>query len=431
MHFPSVTQQLCLRISVTLLVSTWVITAALGLLQIWMPINYQTFWGVNYAGVEHFVNFWNLSVAPLSSEAYSFAYRLLFSISIVLYVCLIFLVSTVEIPSNFKIQWTLWFYVIFISLMTPSGLSNDVYAYVAYAKMVIFHDINPHSTSAFELARLGDPVAPFLSWDTPTPYGAVWTFISILLVGLTGWAPLEFQIFAFKVLSGISLIFLAHGAKKAATSFGRQGDVAYVATIACPLFILEGPITGHNDVLMMAFFVWSIALLRIKKIYLSGIFFAISVGIKLVPIIALPWILKMSISINRAPLRTVLAQLLILLSVALLPTIFFISDLSVLGGGSGRSVRIASSFFVLLLFYGFVTVWVFRAPESRWHLGWVLVTMVLILLIGPPFPWYFIWPLCIALLGGGLTRNMMIMLLMFFAYLASLGYVLTPPPSPL
>src|SRR5204863_5851009 len=95
----------------------------------------------------------------------------------------------------------------------------------------------------------------------PSGYGPVWTLISMALWGCLGWASAFWQLFGIKLLAATALLAAALAGRAIAERLepGR-GNLALLAIGLNPLFVLEGPGNGHNDLLMFALFMAGIFL---------------------------------------------------------------------------------------------------------------------------------------------------------------------------
>ncbi|MES1172081.1 MAG: hypothetical protein ABUL77_02495 [Bacteroidota bacterium] len=102
-----------------------------------------------------------------------------------------------------------------LAVAMPASLSTDVFAYVGYGRLRVVHGLNPHLATQVDLVRLGDPTAPYLHWPIPSPYGPLWTLLSMALVALAPAQSVWGVVVAFKL--GAALAVLAAGAAGRAT----------------------------------------------------------------------------------------------------------------------------------------------------------------------------------------------------------------------
>jgi hypothetical protein len=298
-----------------------------------------------------------------------------------------------------------------LAVMIPPALSCDVHAYVAYARMWILHGIDPHARSQLVLRSLGDPIAPFLQWDLPSPYGPLWTAISIGVVAPLKSAPVFVQVLAFKLLAAGALIGLAvlGGAMAEALSPGR-GTVATLAIGFNPLLIVEGPGSGHNDLLMLLALLGGLALVSRGRSSAGAAVVGLSIAIKLVALLVVPWLILLRLR-ELGPLRKRLIGALVSAAAAVAPLLLLAlawgrgalpaalaAHLSAHSAAGTVSTAIARGALVLLFMCS--CLWIFRrACVPALVSAWIALSSAFILLgFDVWYPWYFTWPLVFALL---------------------------------
>jgi alpha-1,6-mannosyltransferase len=145
-----------------------------------------------------------------------------------------------ELPAR-AVLWTIaGLHVLF--LLAPPLLSQDVFSYIAYARMGVEHSLNPYTHTPFDIA--GDPVFGFAgSKNAVSVYGPVFTLLTYPLapLGVAG---------AFWVLKVVT----------AACSFGivllvwrRAKDPVWAALFvgANPLVLVHVVGGAHNEALVM------------------------------------------------------------------------------------------------------------------------------------------------------------------------------------
>lgn len=180
--------------------------------------------------------------------------------------------------------------LIFAVFSTPL-LTTDCYAYLAYAHMHALHGLNPYVTLPTALDIWRDPITHFLSWNIPTVYGPLWTWTCDAVVFFCPellWG----QVVLVKVIAAGSLWGAALLGSRLAERFepGR-GTLTLLAIGLNPLLLLEGPGSGHNDLLMMALALGAAGLFLRKHYMLAGLALGLSAGIKLITLALLPWMI--------------------------------------------------------------------------------------------------------------------------------------------
>ena len=134
-----------------------------------------------------------------------------------------------------------------ILLLGPPLLSQDVFGYLAFARMGVLHGLDPYTHFAAQAA--GDPTFDFLGWPfLHSPYGPLFTLSSYgtAPLGLAGglWA-----LKAVTVLSSLGAIALT---ARAAAVMGRSSRAA-AAFVGLNPVLLELAVGGqHNDTLVLA-----------------------------------------------------------------------------------------------------------------------------------------------------------------------------------
>jgi hypothetical protein len=145
----------------------------------------------------------------------------------------------------------------------PVITSQDVFSYIAYARMGVLYHLNPLTTLPTSISR--DPVYPFLYWvNQPSAYGPTWAIITYTLQ----WLALAL---GFKYLLSMQLLLRLFGLSmhlgstqlvwslsgrlqhlKAGTSpvllhARRQRLRATLAFAWNPFLLLEACVNAHND----------------------------------------------------------------------------------------------------------------------------------------------------------------------------------------
>lgn len=179
-----------------------------------------------------------------------------------------------------------------LALLGPPSLSSDVYAYVANARVWVTYGENPYFVPPSQLAFSCDPTADFVGYvQNPCVYGSVWLQVSSVLVALLQHQGLWSQVVAMKLLGAASLLAAAwYGRILAGPSSPNRGDVALLAIGLNPLLLIEGPINGHNDLLMIALLMGAAALSAGGQPFRAALALGLSIGVKFVPLTALPWL---------------------------------------------------------------------------------------------------------------------------------------------
>jgi hypothetical protein len=169
----------------------------------------------------------------------------------------------------------------------PAMLSFDIFNYIATSKVLFLYHENPYVIMPIEFA--GDPLLGFMhAGNKIALYGPSW----LLLAGipyLLGFGNFIVTLFSFKLF--VSAFYIA-------TSFfiwkmSKNNIISLILFSFNPLIVIEVLVSGHNDIAMMFFALFSIFLLTKKKIFPAIIFFLLSIFIKYATVFLLPVFLLM------------------------------------------------------------------------------------------------------------------------------------------
>ncbi len=141
-----------------------------------------------------------------------------------------------------------------IYLFMPASLSDDVYGYASYGRLLSVHHANPYviSPSAFPQ----DPTYPLIHWkDAFAPYGPVWIVLSAVVGLISGPDRLEYLI-AFRLIAFAAHLLNIWLVTVTLRTMGRPSRTVALGTLLYawnPLVLLESSAGGHNDVFMLTF----------------------------------------------------------------------------------------------------------------------------------------------------------------------------------
>jgi hypothetical protein len=295
-----------------------------------------------------------------------------------------------------------------LAVLGPPALSPDIYAYVGYARLQVLHHLNPYEATQNTLIHLGDPTGPYLWWPISSPYGPLWTLVSIVLVLVLPKVSLLAPLLALKLVGAASVFAMAEGARRLAEKLSAgRGDAVFVAVAFNPIFLIEGVVNGHNDVVMMAFVLWAFVAVAKDQHARSFVLVGLAAAVKFIPLMLAPWFLWVALRSTPPGRRLALTGRAVALSAAPLVLGFapFWHGPSTLdglrlrsaygermsGGGGHRLVAFA-------IIYLALSFWVMRGDLKRVVCAWILASFgVFFLVSGIGFPWYIIWPWAVAL----------------------------------
>lgn len=173
--------------------------------------------------------------------------------------------------------------------------SIDALTYVAHGFMKITHGLNPYGRAAAEIAYRGETtelarqLAGFgwLPVHGPSPYGALWTWIEVLVVSLTGSVSgallLTKALVVLASLGCAALIWTILGHVRPEDQL--LGTLFYLWN---PLIVFEFAAEGHNDALMVLCVLASLLFTVTARPAFSVVGATLGVLVKYLPVIFSP-----------------------------------------------------------------------------------------------------------------------------------------------
>ncbi len=335
-----------------------------------------------------------------------------------------------------------------ILLIGPPLISQDVFGYLAFARMGVLHGLDPYTHVAVEAPT--DAIFPFIGWPRQhSPYGPLFTLASYATAPL-GLAGGLWTLKAVAVAGSLGAVALT---TRAAGLLGRSRRKAAVFVGLNPV-LLELAVGGaHNDTLVLAFLAGALALTAgaSARFRAGALTLAAGVGIKVTAGIALPF-LVLAPSRWRERASTALAAVAGLALVAVLGLIGFGSHALGFLNAVGEQQQLVAAHsvpaetarlvgldgtpswwrhcfvaaFLLVLLY---ELWrVVRGADWRAAAGWS--TLALLLSTAWLLPWYAIWPLPLAAVCSDRRLRAATLLLCAYAILIHLALadpLLSPP----
>jgi hypothetical protein len=414
------------RMQRTLLVSGILLlsASAIGLagLQYFMPPSFDNPPGVNQAGLVHFRSVVSTArVTPLGMSAFLWLFRFLL-VSVWVGYGAILLSSYRYNPSigRFTLP-AIGLTGLSLALLFPPSLSSDVYAYAGWGRMWVIHGWSPYERTLRSLAELGDAAGLMAPVGASTTHGPIWIALVCALVGLLRNLGLFVQVVGLKLLAGGAVVAAAISGREIARFYDpRRAELALLTIGFNPVFLIEGPGSGHNDVLMVALMLGGIALCQKGRHRVGYLLLGLSVGIKFVSAAIVPWLIWQQVSrqLPRERLATTALALGLVLAPSVVGYTAFRAETRVFDGiktvfehqtagvettagrdgiaplapGGKRSLWLRLG--QLLLVYAALSLVVWRSEVSASYLScWALFCLTLIV-IGVPvaFAWYMVWP---------------------------------------
>jgi hypothetical protein len=323
-----------------------------------------------------------------------------------------------------------------LCVLCPPSFSTDVYTSSFYGRAHGMYGISPYIGGLPRMVPHQDPICHFRVSDGPSPYGPLWTVITDLSARFPGCFGVYWQVVALKLMCAMSLIGAAFAGRKVADVLSPgYGDLAFLAIGLNPLFLIEGPGNGHNDILMMFLLLSSVYLFMKGRNWQAGLVFSLALGVKFIPIILLPWLI-MRFGRGKSVQETV-ARSGVILAVSILPVLaayflfwqptMFVGLTGRLHGMGGSAVPhhgdFATHAMPIIAIYAALTYYV-RGSKDSW--AWFTSSAVLLLalqyFVPDPFPWYFAWSWVLSLACWNKTSRILSAINFAFAFGAMIYY---------
>ena len=319
------------------------------------------------------------------------------------------------------------------ALFFPPTLSADSYLYSGYGRMLVIYHKNPYVTGTDLLAQKHDPVAMVLGhgastpaehmyWSAPSVYGPVWTAVEAASAAagrLLGIAP---QIIFLKLVAAGFLMIAAFGSRRLAAMAGTADPrIAFAAVAFNPLLIIEGPGEAHNDLMVVACIILSLLFARERRSGIAGLFLGLAAGIKLFPLLLIPWIVAgMRSEGSRFPVR----KALIFCCAAALPVVAgygaFWRGLDTFASLRQNFVNTQHVPALTLLVYAALTVWVVLRRDALPAAWAIFATWLALYVPQIPYPWYLSWGLAVSVCGMDPRRMKLALALSTIALMSEL-----------
>ena len=185
------------------------------------------------------------------------------------------------------VRWATALWVAPMSLSLPL-FSRDVFAYIAQGLMVT-NGLNPYKDGYSQITGYLQIGADDLWSQSPTPYGPVWLWIESWAVFFGQGEPLP-SIAVFRLISLLGFVMMWWGVAKLAAVHRVNVARAEFLSVTNPLVLTTFVASIHNDALMMGCVMVGLYLIARKYRLLGILVFTMSIGIKPITILLLPFI---------------------------------------------------------------------------------------------------------------------------------------------
>jgi len=171
--------------------------------------------------------------------------------------------------------------------LAPPLLSLDVFSYVSYARLDAVHDLNPYVFAPDSAP--GDPALAFVEdWrDDVSVYGPLFTILTTPLghLGVGG------AVWSLKLVAGLSVLAIAWIVSRLAALRGVDPGFAAALVALNPLVLVHVVGGAHNDGLMAALMVLSVAAIVLGRQLSGGIGIVVAAAVKASALVVAPFAL--------------------------------------------------------------------------------------------------------------------------------------------
>jgi len=317
----------------------------------------------------------------------------------------------------------------------PPLISQDVFGYLAFARMGALHGLDPYTHIAAEAPA--DPVYPFVGWPfLHSPYGPLFTLASYATVPL-GLAGGLWALKAVAVLSSLGAVALI---ARTAARLGHSARWAIAFVGLNPVLLSLAVGGAHNDTLILLLLAGALALSTgaDPRMRAGAATLVAGVGVKITAGLVLPFLVLASAR-TRARLGVAASAVLSLIALTIVGLLGFgvhtLGFLAAVGeqqqlvathslpAETARLVGIGTpahppSWWRHLFIAGFVVVLAGALWRTARGANWIVAagwtTLALLLSTAWLLPWYAIWLLPLATVSG--NRRLRAATLLFCTY---------------
>jgi hypothetical protein len=334
--------------------------------------------------------------------------------------------------------------------LAPPLLSQDVFSYIAYARLDVVHDLNPYLHSPSDAPQ--DSVFPFAgSKDFTSVYGPLFTVATFPLAETS----VPFAFWALKTVAALATLGVVALVWRCAQRLGRDPRLPALAVGLNPLVLVHGVGGAHNDALTVLLWMGGVAALvaaRPARDAVAGALTAASGAVKASAGVVAPFMLvgapRRWALIGGAAVATlgVVAVAVIAFGDGAPESLGVLSDnqdrtsrwslpqraadglAGITGGSAGSLVdytrAVFGGLFVVALVLLLRTAWRRRADVAGWigPAGWA--TLALLAASAWLVPWYAIWLMPLAALAA--DRRLLVTSIAFCAYMMVIAMPLEP-----
>jgi glycosyl transferase family 87 len=288
--------------------------------------------------------------------------------------------------------------------LAPPLLSQDVFSYIADARLGLVADLNPYTHAPSALP--GDPVFPHVGWaDSPSAYGPLFTLATYPLALLSVPAAL----WTLKGVAAVSVLALALLVARLAPARGVDPRRGFVMVALNPLVLVHVVGGAHNDATTMLVALAGCAAVLAAREVGGGFAVATAIGLKLSAAFVAPFALFGAARSKRLVLGASIALAMTAAAGLLAFGPHFLDSATLAGENQGRvsnyslpnllsealnvdvdAIR-ALTAIVYVAFLAWLLRWVHRGADWIRATGWA--ALGLLLATAWLLPWYIVWAL--------------------------------------
>jgi hypothetical protein len=328
-------------------------------------------------------------------------------LALVLYV--VVLVRAGDIPRRAAIWTVAGLHVLF--LLAPPLLSQDVFSYIAYARLGVEHGLSPYAHAPIDIPH--DPVFGFAgSKDAVSVYGPAFTLLTYPLssLGVAG------AYWVLKVIAAAASLGVVALVWRTAERLGRDPVAPALFVGLSPLVLVHVVSAAHNEALVMLLAMAGVYAFVAGRPAAAGALSTFGAGLKASAGLVVPYLVLGSRPRVRAALLGVAGAALALVVIGLIGFGTHVLDaLGLLSSNQGRSSRLSFPYIVSevvghrgvvrgafgLAFAGVAawTLWrTWRGADPVRMAGWA--TFAILIASAWLVPWYLLWLLPLAALAA-------------------------------
>lgn len=231
------------------------------------------------------------------------SFKVFVSLILIMFVLYVTTLSRLHVGKITRFPWLFVSLIALVFALSYPMLSSDVFKYLFVGKEIVVYHANPYVVTPNTFAD--DTWIRFMRWvHTTTPYGPVFTVLSVpyYLLGMGKFVPILYLFKLDQVAWYLLAIWL----------IGKMRGVRAQLYFALnPLILMEWLVNAHNDAIMITLLLLSMYLLTLKKKAWSLITLLLSIGVKYVTVIFMPFIF-----LKKVKFETMIHTVLIALAAA-------------------------------------------------------------------------------------------------------------------